>query len=321
MFRSMLVPLDGSEFAEEALRVAEAWAEPRTTLHLVTVHRPVQAITMADDLGVVSAADREVRAREVRYLDEVARAAAARRSAAVVHRVVDGGVAEALAGYAERHDVELVVMSTHGRGGVSRFWLGSVADRMVRLAPAPVLVVRGAVAANHALGRIVVPMDGTPVGEAVLDDAVAFAQRRGYGISLVQVVPLHPAPLVPPTPAGFPDDDLTPTVRLAALRRLHELAVRLRALRIDVRVDVVEGDDPARAILEYAERERAGLLVVGTRARRGLERLVLGSVADKLLRAAEIPVFLRHVTLPTPEAHAVPVREGGLMPQFAPAPA
>src|SRR5262245_51041562 len=180
MFRSILVPLDGSPFAEQALPLAVAIARRGGgRLVLVTVRTP---LTEAYVEGIyISTAELEddLAARYGDYLRSVAEKARAWADVPVETAVLRGDVASALCEQASAGRADLVVMATHGRGPLGRFWLGSVADQMLRVAPVPLLLVRPEAEAppdaEPTFGRVVVPLDGTPESEEVLESAVALA--------------------------------------------------------------------------------------------------------------------------------------------------
>jgi nucleotide-binding universal stress UspA family protein len=138
MYRSILVPLDGSPFGEHALPLALSIARhTRAPLQLVHVHVPLKPLV----LDAISLVDRGIeahdRARERAYLEGLAQRLAADHDIRVTTAVLDVPVADALLDYALAARVDLIVMSTHGRGALSRFWLGSVTDQLVRRAPLP----------------------------------------------------------------------------------------------------------------------------------------------------------------------------------------
>ena len=142
--RAILTPLDGSRLAEESLRAACATAR-RTgaVLHMVLVHHPVAP--NADSAAMATAIDeldRLAREGEEGYLARLAERMGAQYGIRIQTMILDGPVAETIAAYVQRIGAELVVMTTHGRGAVSRFWLGSVADHLLRHLEVPMLMLR-----------------------------------------------------------------------------------------------------------------------------------------------------------------------------------
>lgn len=313
MIRSILVPLDGSALAERALPTAAALAARLgARLHLVTVHPPSALPLPAEDpLGELTTLDRQSREAEREYLRQQAREAAERHAVAATEALLQGEPAAELARYAAEHEIDLVVMTTHGRGGFSRFWLGSVADRLLRRLERPVLLLRGDGGASPGLElveRVLVPLDGSRLAETALDFSRRLLASDGARLQLVMVVE-PPFLFAPPPPPGAAERfDAAPLQRrqLLAYRYLRRLARAAEADGIPAAVEAVVGQDPARALVSYAEERRVSLIVMASRGRGGLERLVLGSVADKVIRSAGVPVLVCR------PAHA----ESGLSPEF-----
>ncbi|HET8625138.1 MAG TPA: universal stress protein [Gemmatimonadales bacterium] len=292
----VLVPLDGSTLAEEALPIAEVVArEAGADLHLVSVQPPM--LPAGAEFGLshgevpLSGNRDDVEA----YLALVARRVARAHGGHAVTAVVCGDPAERLADYIKTNAISLVVMTTHGRGGFSRVWLGSVADRLIRRTGAPVLLLRHDTRMNTArFQRIVIALDGSPAAERAVAPALtlgSFAIDPRY--TLVRVV----EPPLPPTmtPVGlYPPDVAVPSpqeVSAAAKEYLESVANRIRARGYSVDTRVLVGST-AQQIVQLAERYRSQLITMGTRGAKGLDRLVLGSVADKVVRSARQPVLV-----------------------------
>lgn len=294
--RGILVPLDGSELAEEALSVGAARARlTGATLHLVSVHEPQPRAAMPPDYAL-PVADIESGFREERtqYLESVASVARTSLGRPVVTEVLAGGVASSLCEYVESHEVDLVVMTTHGRGGLSRLWLGSVADRMLRRLAVPVLLLRPTDAPRlPELRHLLVALDGE-IEEPVLE---AIELLGGGGVQLHVTLTRVVEPTVPvlsslaARPAHLPPD-YTFRRELDARNYLARLGSRLAGRGWIVASQVLVGRGVADHVLELAAAIRAECIVVGTHRARGLERLLLGSVADKVVRGAKVPVLV-----------------------------
>ena len=294
-FRSILVPLDGSPLAEQAIPMAMAIAErARSKVKLVLVHQPLLLMETGPahtkiELAMQKA-DRE-------YLRSVAARLRERLGRALSSAVLLGPVAQTLARYIRELGTDLVVMTTHGRGGIRRVWLGSVADQLIRTSEVPILVVRPSETnpAGFSAGpaEMLVPLDGSPLAEAILEPAAALARLWDAEISLVQVV--RPVVLTSDPPLPFPtgySDEFTALRREAARDYIRDVAERLRESGVKASGVAVVGGGVAETLLDLARPERVGLVAVATHGRGGLRRLVLGSVADKLVRAAEVPVLV-----------------------------
>ena len=292
--RSILVPLDGSSVAEQALPVAVTIAErARCKIKLVIVHQPLPGIEPGPahnrmELAMQKANRDYLRSVVARFRDRLGRMLSS--------AVLRGPVAKTLARYSSELGTDLLVMTTHGRGGIRRAWLGSVADQLVRTSEVPVLVVR---AHDHDkttsldLSEILVPLDGSPLAEAVLEPVTALARLWDAEISLMQVV----SPVVFTSdplfrvPAGY-SEQATGIRRDAAQDYVRDVAERLRGTGVRASGVAVLGGGVAETLLDLALPGRVGLVAIATHGRGGARRLMLGSVADKLVRAAEVPVLV-----------------------------
>ncbi|MFW5951211.1 MAG: universal stress protein, partial [Gemmatimonadota bacterium] len=211
MLRRIVVPLDGSDFARSALPYAVALASSDTTLELVSAFDPSAYLTVTGYGGITGApgydAGTEVPAAAAEYtvelrrrreeeLDRVAEEVRSAFDADVRWTMLDGPPAETIAEHASG-EVDLMVLSTHGRGGLERAWLGSVADRLVQRSPAPLLLVRPREDHAHAralespprIRRVLVPLDGSRLAEAVLEPAATLADAAGAAVVLASVIP------------------------------------------------------------------------------------------------------------------------------------
>jgi nucleotide-binding universal stress UspA family protein len=306
MIRSILVPLDGSTFGEHALPLAAALARRAgAVLHLVHVHQLVPPATVAG-VAVMDTIDLHLRQDEQAYLADVARRVAEKGPITVKTALIDGEVVSLLHQHASLVSADLVVMSTHGRGAMGRFWLGSVADDLVRETPLPVLLVRpqegkADFQRESQLKSIVVPLDGSPLAEQVLEPALAVGKLFDAALTLVRV----DRPVVRPTylPEGSSILGLTHSVleqvqelqhraQEESQKYLEGVAAKLAARGFRVHTRVVIDEQPAAGILLEAQARHADLIALETHGRRGLSRLIRGSVADKIVRSGIVPVLL-----------------------------
>jgi nucleotide-binding universal stress UspA family protein len=220
--------------------------------------------------------------------------------------------AEGILDAVRRAGADLVVMATHGRTGVARAVLGSVADAVVAAAPVPVLLVHPQPAAGPpgdrqrapAAPRVLVALDGTPEAEAALAPAAALAAGLGARIELARVLTDTEDGALPEGPSGSG----------AAAGYLEGAAGRLReagvpAGRLRTAVLYANGRPVADSLLGYAERSRAAMLIVATHGRRGLTRLRHGSVEAAAVARAALPVLVVRTT--APEAGPAPAPAAG----------
>lgn len=300
MFHTLLVPLDGSDFSERSLPLARRLArEGASTLHLVQVHAPpVPGPMLSSTQFEYQGLDLEAYAERHReemgaHLTPIAAALEA-DGVTVRPAVLEGRVVDELADHAAAVEADLIVMTTHGRSGASRLWLGSVADGLVRHTHIPILMLRasesaGEAAGSDALAHILVPLDGSDLAEHILDPAVALARATGARVTLAHVVSSNAAlgtRLVPVLP-----DDIV-RIREQAQAYLTEIAAGLTADGMKVETKVVEGDSTAATITDLANEVGADLIALATHGYGGMRRAVLGSVADKVLRSSPLPLLV-----------------------------
>jgi nucleotide-binding universal stress UspA family protein len=299
MLHRIMVPLDGSTFAEAALPTALRLARRHaTSLHLVRVHQspgPVGGPVGPSTYDPVL--DQDLHREGRRYLDALLGRLDAEDRARAVTAYLRGPVIERLTEYVRHQAIELVVMTTHARGGVSRAWLGGVADGLVRRSPAPVLLIRPGrePAATPAVApvfrRVLLPVDGGPAEERMIEHAVAITGPAGVEYTLLRVVTTGE----PSVRAALPrrgEDPGSRVQRATVQATLDARAEALGARGLVVRSQVVVDDDAADGILRYAAANDFDLVSMATRSRGGIERLILGSVADRVLRQAGVALLL-----------------------------
>jgi nucleotide-binding universal stress UspA family protein len=298
--RSVLVPLDGSPFAEQALPWAAAIAgAARARLRLTLVHQSPSPPPLDEATGrLYTRIELSLRKVQREYLAKVADQVRREHGVQVAKVTLQGTPAPALARYIGEMDPEIVVMTTHGAGGIRRAWLGSVADQLVRSLEIPMLVIRPREADQvpagvGALQEILVALDGSRRAEAALPPAATLALLLRAKLALVRVV----QPVVPftdpvrPFPLGF-DEELTRLSRAEAQDYLDDVAESLNAAGVPASAAAVVGSSAFEAIQDAARAPGTGMIALATRGRGGLPRMVLGSVADKLVRGGELPVLV-----------------------------
>ena len=302
MTTTVLVPLDGSDRDEWALPAATALAELADGgLHLIRVlDTPIDSLPpRAVTFGAREWA-RDTRREMEQSVRDVADRLTTSTGRSVTAEVAESfDVAEVLVDRASH--AGLVVMATRAAGPLVRALRGgSVADRVMRESPNPVLLVpplaENRVSRHVRFGRVLVPLDGSALALAAIDHLLSLKHARDLEYVLLEVVTAGVIPeWVGDTPAlqpygGSPD---FAQARVDAERRLDNVASRLRAAGVkDVRIRVTEGPDPALAITRVVQAENADLIAMSTRGADGVKRLVLGSVAEKLLQESDVPLLL-----------------------------
>jgi nucleotide-binding universal stress UspA family protein len=309
MYRSILVPLDGSPLIEYALPAAcDIARRSGATLRLVHVHRSatpnpiyVEGVPVIDERLQSLGTDHE-RA----YLEHIRDRISAEQGLRVTIALHDPAnqigrdttIADALAADAGATDTDMVEMTTHGRGGLARFWLGSVADALVHVSPVPVLSLRPnepAPPIDHppVFRHILIPLDGSALAEQIVEPALALGDLMRAAYTLLHVVELFVLPGDTPAPHALHlDAQMIQEIQAERQRYLDDLAQRLRASGRQVDTRTLLAAQPAVAILDAVQTHGADLVALATHGQSGLARLLIGSVADKVRRGADIPVLL-----------------------------
>jgi len=295
MFERILIPLDGS---------------PRAELILF----PVARILRREDSDVLllRVTDPLPKAKEEaeKYIQDLERRLT-ERGVKVRGRVVEGSVASGILDIARQESSTMIAMTTHGRGGLARWAMGSVAEKVARASEVPILLVRSfpeaplgnaspEPAQELPFRRILVPVDGSLTSMAVVEAAGEFARVFESEVLVLHVwpptlAPLYVAPGVPiyrtdpgalfPIPSPEKDEMTAP-----AAERFRRAGLRVTR--------VTASGDPAAEILDQAQAKGADLVALGTHGRSGVSRWVLGSVAERVLRHSGTHILLVRASPP-----------------------
>lgn len=218
----------------------------------------------------------------------------------VVRTVKCGFASDEIHNYASEHRSDLIVLGTRGRHGLTRAVMGSVAEKTVRLAKCPVLTThyphRRDVASADPLVEIrtiLVATDFSPAANRARDLAVSFATKFGSELHLLNVV-VEPLPLPGPGGTWIRPEDVTPTYVEEALQKLADNVAAIEAEAACPVVRAVQVGYPIDTVERYAADHDVDLIVLGTQGHRGLAHLLLGSVAEKIVRSASCPVLTTH---------------------------
>jgi nucleotide-binding universal stress UspA family protein len=305
MIKRIVVPLDGSRLAEMALPHAIAVARAKSygiTLLQVAPHPVYEnplTWSFAPSAGVFEGWEEEIKS-ESEYLQAVG-AYLRKEGLNIEVKLLEDDPATGLVTYAGHHpEIALIVMSTHGRSGLTRWIFGSVAEKVLHASPVPLMLIRPAASDRlsetisvPAYRSIVVPLDGSPLAEQALEQATTLAKSFDATLTLVSAVPETPIygeVIAPPAiPVAWEDE----TEQVTAY--LDRTTTRLQAQGYIVNPRLEYGP-PADAILRVAEKTHADLIVMATHGRSGLPRLWLGSIAMKVVQASSRPVLLVRAT-------------------------
>ena len=306
MTPTILLTVDGSDKDERAIAAAAALAAvAEAEIRVVRVlEAPIETLSpRALGLGVIEAAH-EVRADVLVNVRQSVERVNALMSGQATGEVIDGvDVAATLLGDIEAHDAMFVVMATEAAGAVGRAIHGSVADRLARESPRPVVLVPPG--AGYMTGkqvtfrRVLVPLDGSSASLRVIPQMLTLAHVAALEFVLLQVVRPERVgghmmpPGLPPVGDDVPDGgEWTHVGAAIAEQRLGAVAERLRARGCHAEVRVIESADVDAVIVDAIRNELVELIAMSTRGEGGLRRLVLGSVAERVVRHSEVPVLL-----------------------------
>ncbi len=295
--RRILVPLDGSEYGERALPWAKALAGDSTELILLEVApapvevrdfrgRVVSSIEQISE-GYQSIATEQLNDVRSRWFPE-------RENVSLV--IAEGDPTEQILWAANQHEADLIVMSSHGRGAIGRFASGSVADRVVRHAPLPVMVIgpEGDLDKTVEVARIIAPIDGSPLSMAVLPVAAGLGVHTGAPVQAVNVL----TPSVDEFPIAYPglqpmpgslSDDVNQAREVEARTLVDGAAAHLAELGAQASGEIYAGSvsNTLNELLQPGD-----VLVIASHGRKGIPRWVLGSTAMKLIQSGAAPIVV-----------------------------
>lgn len=297
MYEKMLVPLDGSELAEVALPYAEELAsrlKTEVTL-LQVVPRAYQAYDSYWTAYQLPYTDEEMKPLKASAEDYLKRVADGLRNKGITTRteVRVGIAADEIINFADETSIDVVGISTHGRTGVSRWALGSVADKVVRGTKRPVALIRakGArpdVRDKGIWGKAVVPLDGSKESEAVIPYIEELVSRLEVEVTLLHMfVPHYDI---------YSEAQLLQieSLRASAKNYIERVAAQLKQKGIAVKAEFREVTHGAEAeeIIKLADETQAGVVAMSTHGRSGIGRWAFGSVADRVLHEGKTPLLL-----------------------------
>lgn len=294
MFNKILVPLDGSELAEQALRPAVTLARKLDgeimLLSAAVVKYAVVTETTGYGMSQVEEPHAYTHERLTSYLQEVQQKLSVYLQSSV--KVVEGDAASVIVDAAVDEDVDLIVMSTHGRSGLSRWILGSVTEKVLRQAPCPVLVLHEAT----PLRNILITLDRSMLSEYALEPGLEIA--RGLG-SCVTLLSAESDDEIDPrffTELDKVESGLGGKARDDFYRRteiyLQRTAKRLQPT-VEQRIEIAPKRGlAAPTILDYIESHDIDLVVMATHGRTGLSRWRYGSVTEKVLHGAKCALLI-----------------------------
>lgn len=300
MHKVIMAPTEGSDSERPAISVAVKLAQRfDADLHLVrvlTAPLVIETVPRPPVLAITEQTLRDERLARLRKLEALGTECRALGGVRVTTALEDGPVAPALRDYAVKFDVDMMVMSSHSRGGVKRITLGSVTDYLIRRTNIPVLVVKPpasflAATPEETFSRIVVPVDGSALAEQILPEVAALASQLNSTVSLLRVLTPLTYTQREIMQAGLPWWDNAMVIAVANLARV---ARTLSKEGLTVSKEIVLSDDVATAILDYSARTSADLIAIATSGAGGMRRFVVGTVADEVTRRSPISLLVFH---------------------------
>jgi nucleotide-binding universal stress UspA family protein len=299
MFERILVPLDGSPRAELILtQIARILRREDSEIILLRV------VDIPEAVGRISLAllrQKELEEAQKYLHDLILRFG---DKAEKIHaRVAEGWTAEVILETARTEGATMIAMSTHGRTGLARWALGSVAEKVARASDVPLLLVRSfrrsakgdlepLIPQELPFRRILVPVDGSATSMSVIGPAEKFAHLYESEVLVLHVLPpyMPPGAMLPGMEAAFPLTRPEPTPPEEDLATKNA-AARFRSSGFNVTRLSVEGE-AATEILGLSLNRSVDLIALATHGRSGLGRWALGSVAERVLRSTEVPLLL-----------------------------
>ena len=306
MYKKMLVPLDGSELAEMVFTYAKELAG-RLDIDVILLHvnsPAAHGFVPMHRAYIMQAAD--IVRRQAQEVRERAGIQPEGKQVEVRGELVVGHPVDEILRYSEENDIDLTLMATHGRSGVRRWAIGSVADKVMRASKAPVWLVRAGIPDETTYDKwpkitILAPLDGSELAESALPYVEALAKQLGtklVDVVLLRVceppaIPSYYGPELSEVPlnwGNYPQQDMV-KIKQVASEYLAGIEKRLKDSNISVRSEVLEGK-ATDAITDYANNNPSSVIAMATHGRAGLSRWVYGSVTEYVVLGVSNPVLL-----------------------------
>jgi len=286
MYDTILIPTDGGDHAVRAAEHGLALAAVfDADVHVISVVDLYTDASVFDAGGVLPDVLETVRAEGNAAIDSIV----GMTERSVETAIIEGDPEAAILDYATSHDVDLLVMGTHGRSGISRHLAGSVCEQAIRHASMPVMSVRATADSARAgeYDDLLVPTDGSETAAAAIEHAISIARATDARIHAVNVIDLGDV--------AAHGEYAIPTGLMESLTERGETATaavaeRAREAGLDA-VTAVSSGYPARELLAYAEDNGIDLITMGTAGRTGVRRFLVGSTTERLVRHADVPVL------------------------------
>jgi nucleotide-binding universal stress UspA family protein len=301
LYKKICVPLDGSELAEKAIspayKIAISMAEQAADegdeeirLVLIRVVSPVMLVAadpmLYDEMARLSVDESQA------YLNTV-RATLPAGKVIIETQVLSGPPADSIVLFADERQIDLILMSSHGRTGSKRWVYGSVAEKVMHHAPCATVIIRAHVSVEMFQNRkIMVPLDGSPLAERALEPALSLARAVDSDVVMLRIVSgpeVLPESMTPVGENAPPDSSVEE--RVEAETYLQKIYADRPNQHLFFDVQLTTGD-VAEAIVAYADAHHVDLIVMSSHGRSGIGRWLHGSVAEKVLRGADCATMI-----------------------------
>jgi nucleotide-binding universal stress UspA family protein len=302
MYTRILVPLDGSKTAEKALPYARALASklklPVELLAVIDIAEMAKRISAEKARYLATLIENNIRTSE-KYLSVVA---GTFRDVSVKSTLGKGSAEEVIIDKAAADKGTLINMATHGRSGINRWLLGSIAEKVLRGATNPVLLIRATEEAKTEgeaiLKSTIVPLDGSELAECVLPTVTELAKRLQLEVVLFRAYTIPYSALAADAEAFYvvSDEELSSALRDEAVAYLEKKAQTLKQLGIDRVSTIAEYGFAADEIISLARKTPDNLIAMSSHGRSGVKRWTLGSVTETVVRYAGDPVLVIRTT-------------------------
>jgi nucleotide-binding universal stress UspA family protein len=290
----ILFPTDFSRCADQALEHAVFLAEKYgAEIHVL------HAVTLFNDQPEVVNDEFEETEEMIKKLEDIAELQLNKVSVAhedddikIIKAQTRGiSAAPVILEYASENSIDLIVMGTHGRRGLGHFFLGSVAEEIIRMSVCPVFTIREAKTPTSpkAKENILVPVDFSEYSKNALANANEIAKSYKAKIHLLHIIEetMHPAFSLSGKSSIF---DLIPGIEEDCRKRTEKIATDTISSKINYEIHI-KGGRAANDIIKFAKENSSDLIVIATHGLTGLEHMLLGSVTEKVVRMAHCPVF------------------------------
>jgi nucleotide-binding universal stress UspA family protein len=286
----ILVPLDFSEFSNKALDFALAIAE-KFHSQITLFHAVVLFQDDVDEEQRLQEYEEWIKRRERNIHHQMNNSQQKAESRGLkVDSIIKRGVnaADVIVEYLQDHPCDLVIMGTHGRTGLKHLLLGSVAEKVVRLSPIPVMTIHRSLQ-KFQVSKILTPIDFSIYSKNAADDAIALASHLGSSLEFIHVI----------------EHDIHPSFYAAGIESIFQIDTGLKnrvitnlkefladQLNPNIKAEYVVREGKAhKEIVDYAKEAQTDLIVIATHGLTGLDYILLGSTAEKVVRSANCPVL------------------------------